>query len=153
MKIERTNNVELAIMLDNLAKEISALDNAFLKKPGEWTTKDYSDVREGILRLYETRIADSAERELIQSKGLTMNNCDKCDKEFQNENLIWISAEDFEPKPNEIISEAIYRMYDALCEDCYKNTINYISKEEEYINCKICGEEFIIDDGHHCSKL
>ena len=51
------------------------------------------------------------------------NTCDKCKKEMNTLNLIWITSEDFKPKTNEIIPVALYKKYDALCEECYLSEI------------------------------
>ena len=47
------------------------------------------------------------------------NACDKCKKIYLTHELIWITAEDFKPAHNEIITKEMYEKYDALCYDCY----------------------------------
>lgn len=51
------------------------------------------------------------------------NTCDKCNKREASDLLVWISAEDFEPKEGEDVPEDLYSKYDALCEDCYYKCI------------------------------
>lgn len=52
-----------------------------------------------------------------------LNTCDKCNEEIDTNDLVWITAEDFEPKENEIVPKELYEKYDALCEDCYLKLI------------------------------
>ncbi len=47
------------------------------------------------------------------------NSCDKCHRVMASESLVWITADDFEPKAGEIVAERLYQQYDALCELCY----------------------------------
>lgn len=51
------------------------------------------------------------------SNGL--NTCDKCGHKDQSEELIWITAEDFQTKPDEDLDPKAYDSYDALCLPCY----------------------------------
>jgi len=51
------------------------------------------------------------------------NTCDKCGIEINTNDLIWLTAEDFKPKPNEIVPKELYDKYDALCERCYLKLI------------------------------
>ena len=51
------------------------------------------------------------------------NTCDKCKEEHNTNDLIWITAEDFEPKQNENVPYVLYGKYDALCESCYLESI------------------------------
>ena len=53
-----------------------------------------------------------------------MNTCDKCNLKTKSEWLVWITAEDFEPKEGETVPEQAYEQYDALCEHCYLEVIN-----------------------------
>lgn len=55
---------------------------------------------------------------------MDMNTCDKCKAKQQSSELVWITAEDFTPHNGEIVPEAAYQKYDALCEACYLNVIN-----------------------------
>ena len=50
---------------------------------------------------------------------MTTNTCDSCKKVEKSEELIWITADDFEPKKGEYITVEMYQKYDALCESCY----------------------------------
>ena len=52
-----------------------------------------------------------------------MNNCDKCSGIEESLRLVWITAEDFKPKENEIVPKELYKKYDALCEKCYLEEI------------------------------
>jgi len=51
------------------------------------------------------------------------NSCDKCGIELLTDELIWITADGFRPKPNEIVPESLYPKFDALCEGCYLEEI------------------------------
>ena len=51
------------------------------------------------------------------------NTCDRCGAIERSEDLIWITAPDFQPKYNEFVPPMLYRKYDALCEDCYLSLI------------------------------
>lgn len=57
-----------------------------------------------------------------------LNECDKCHKWLDNDNLIWITTEDFMPHDGEVLSDNAYKLYDALCEDCY----------HDVTKCKYC---------------
>jgi hypothetical protein len=59
--------------------------------------------------------------ENMHKKGY--NICDKCNLLLRSEDLIWITSEDFEPKEGEIISEDMYKNYDALCLWCYEEEV------------------------------
>lgn len=48
-----------------------------------------------------------------------LNTCDKCCCEENSLDLIWITAEDFNPKKREVLLPETYKKYDALCEECY----------------------------------
>lgn len=48
-----------------------------------------------------------------------LNTCDKCGCVESTYDLIWITADDFEPKENEVVPKELYKKYDALCESCY----------------------------------
>jgi hypothetical protein len=58
-----------------------------------------------------------------------LNVCDKCGKKEKSEDLIWITAEDFRPRKNEIVPKWVYKKYDALCEECYLDIINLDNKK------------------------
>jgi len=51
------------------------------------------------------------------------NFCDKCHELDYSEDLIWITAFDFEPHKNEKIAPETYKKYNALCEDCYQSIL------------------------------
>jgi hypothetical protein len=55
--------------------------------------------------------------------GVELSTCDECGIEKDTDDLVWITAEDFEPKGNELIPEGLYNKYDALCEECYLKLI------------------------------
>ena len=52
-----------------------------------------------------------------------LNTCDRCNVIDNTEELVWITAEDFEPKEGEEVPVMAYRQYDALCETCYREVI------------------------------
>ena len=52
-----------------------------------------------------------------------LNICDNCGIIEDTYELIWITAEGFEPKPGEIVSEEVYNKYNALCLGCYTSII------------------------------
>lgn len=61
---------------------------------------------------------------------MNTNTCDKCGVEEPSGDLIWISADDFQPTEkdksngwNEDKHERMVQKYDALCELCYCNEI------------------------------
>lgn len=51
------------------------------------------------------------------------NTCDKCGGTRFSENLVWITADDFEPFVGEIVPEEAYKQYDALCDSCYESIL------------------------------
>ena len=64
---------------------------------------------------------DDEVAEFLEDKEL--NTCDKCDTIDSTYDLIWLTAEDFEPKKGETVPKELYKKYDALCEDCYQKSI------------------------------
>ena len=44
--------------------------------------------------------------------------CDKCKAEERENDIIWITAEDFEPREGEVLKQSD-EQYDALCDFCY----------------------------------
>lgn len=56
-------------------------------------------------------------------KEFELNSCDKCGMIDNSTDLVWITAEDFKPKANEIVPKELYGKYDALCEECYLKLI------------------------------
>ncbi len=52
------------------------------------------------------------------------NTCDKCHCTYYTENLVWITADDFQPFVGEIVPEEAYKKYDALCQRCYEEVIS-----------------------------
>jgi gamma-glutamylcyclotransferase (GGCT)/AIG2-like uncharacterized protein YtfP len=70
-----------------------------------------------------TEIKES-EEELIQYlDDNELNVCDKCGVIINTNDLIWITAEDFEPKENEVISARTFETYDSLCYECYLSLV------------------------------
>ena len=55
---------------------------------------------------------------------LEKNTCDKCKHTHNSIDLIWITAEDFQPKEGEHITPQMYNQYAALCESCYLEMAN-----------------------------
>lgn len=55
--------------------------------------------------------------EILHDDGL--NTCDKCGREMDTHDLVWITTEDFTPRKGEVLPEYAYSIYDALCEPCY----------------------------------
>lgn len=51
------------------------------------------------------------------------NTCDLCHEVENTSDLVWISAEDFQPFDNEIVPKELYKKYQALCEYCYLKLI------------------------------
>ena len=51
------------------------------------------------------------------------NTCDRCGAVELSQELVWITAEGFKPKPGEVVPEKLYKKYDALCEPCYLQLI------------------------------
>ena len=62
-------------------------------------------------------------------KEYEMNTCDKCDEINYTGDLVWITAEDFEPKDGEIVTKEMYSTYDALCEECYMEMVRRNQKQ------------------------
>lgn len=52
-----------------------------------------------------------------------MNTCDRCDEKIDSADLVWLTAEDFEPRPGERVPKSAYKQYDALCDPCYMQVI------------------------------
>jgi len=55
-----------------------------------------------------------------------LNTCDKCNIISSTYDLVWLTAEDFEPKKGEKVPKELYKKYDALCEDCYQESIKKV---------------------------
>ena len=49
-----------------------------------------------------------------------MATCDKCGDECDDQDLIWIDSEDFEPPEGEVLKPSAYEKYSALCGSQYK---------------------------------
>jgi hypothetical protein len=47
------------------------------------------------------------------------NTCDKCGEQERSTDLVWITADDFQPAIGEVVPPELYKKYDALCEPCY----------------------------------
>jgi len=54
---------------------------------------------------------------------MDINNCDKCKQTEHTQDLVWITAEDFEPRKGEVVPKELYKKFDALCEPCYFSEI------------------------------
>jgi len=52
------------------------------------------------------------------------NTCDKCNTKEDTTELVWITAEGFEPGEGETVKKKTYEQYDALCEECYLSETN-----------------------------
>lgn len=62
------------------------------------------------------------EQQRLADNGL--NVCDKCGREDNSNDLIWIDSEDFTPKVGKVLKRsAILECYSALCEPCYKSEL------------------------------
>lgn len=72
------------------------------------------------------------------------NTCDKCYALTASNDLIWPTAEGFEPEDGEIPSQDAYD-YDALCEDCYKTVLAF---------CGDCGRQAttVINTNYRCDR-
>ena len=60
--------------------------------------------------------------------------CDRCYEEYDTEDLIWVTADDFEPKKEDGLTSRILKKmlkvpYDALCENCYCEFIQVHKKD------------------------
>jgi len=60
---------------------------------------------------------------IINKKNAEQNTCDMCGGLFDTGELVWITADDFTPKEGEKVPVFAFKMYDALCEDCYLEII------------------------------
>ena len=47
------------------------------------------------------------------------STCDKCGAVLEIGELVWITADDFEPRKGEKVKLTAFKRYDALCEPCY----------------------------------
>lgn len=65
-----------------------------------------------------------------------MNNCDNCNTREQSQDLIWLTAEDFEPIKGEVVPAWAYKQFDALCLGCYEDLINGLIKEGQNMATK-----------------
>jgi hypothetical protein len=54
---------------------------------------------------------------------MELNSCDKCKVEINTLDLVWITAEDFQPFEGEVLNAQAYNKYDALCESCYRSEL------------------------------
>lgn len=64
--------------------------------------------------------------ELLEWAGVPedgQNTCDKCKTVAESTALVWITAEDFEPKEGETVKPEAFKKYDALCESCYQEEL------------------------------
>ena len=51
-----------------------------------------------------------------------LNTCDKCHSVVSTYDLIWLTADDFEPLPDETLTDEA-KKYDAVCQNCYGDII------------------------------
>jgi hypothetical protein len=58
--------------------------------------------------------------------SLSYNTCDKCKQRHISDDLVWITALDFQPFGGEVVPPALYKKYDALCELCYAASIDIL---------------------------
>lgn len=49
--------------------------------------------------------------------------CDKCSAIESTYSLVWLTSGDFKPHQDEYVSKSMYKLYDCLCEECYKELI------------------------------
>ena len=85
--------------------------------PKEVIGKKYTDVA----KLFKTE----ADLDIYLEEN-ELNTCDKCNKIDSTYDLVWITSPDFEPKEGEIVPQELYKKYDALCEDCYQESIKKV---------------------------
>jgi hypothetical protein len=78
-----------------------------------------------LVELIEEKLgnADFVINDFMDNKEI--NSCDRCKDYFSTYSLVWLSADGFEPHENEIVPDIVYQKYDALCENCYSEVINY----------------------------
>jgi len=55
--------------------------------------------------------------------SIKLNTCDKCGFEDDTNELIWITADGFQPFKGETVKLNAFKKYDALCEPCYKSEL------------------------------
>ena len=70
-----------------------------------------------------SKIAPTKGNGLCWSCDGDYGNCDECDEFVLNDRLINIRSEDFNPLPNEIVPESLYKRYETLCGECYESLI------------------------------
>ncbi len=46
--------------------------------------------------------------------------CDKCERVYSSYDLNWITADSFGLKSGEYLREKVFKKYDCLCEECFK---------------------------------
>jgi L-rhamnose mutarotase len=117
---------------DCIVDEISELFGYALTEVDKEEFENLSDKE--LIELYKSRKNTQA-FDYLHERGY--NCCDKCSDISQSEDLIWITAEDFEPKENEIVSDETYSKFDSLCEDCYKEEITFVKNtdKEHFYKC------------------
>ena len=59
----------------------------------------------------------------INKRNADCNTCDKCQGLFDSDELTWITADDYTPKKGERLPAPAFKMYDAVCEDCYQSIL------------------------------
>ena len=55
--------------------------------------------------------------------AIEMNTCDKCKEKVHELDLIWLTAEDFQPLPDERVIPEKAKGLDAVCHNCYGDII------------------------------
>ena len=73
-----------------------------------------------------------------------MNTCDCCNLEMHPNNLIWISADGFQPLEGEELLESVYNEYAFLCNACYEYELNEFKKsiKESKLHLKYLNQEY-----------
>ena len=60
-----------------------------------------------------------------------MNTCDKCKETVHELDLIWLTADDFTPLPDERVIPEKAAGIDAICANCYGDIIELIKDKEK----------------------
>ena len=63
---------------------------------------------------------------MINKRNADTNTCDMCGNVFDTDALVWITSEDFTPKQGENVPKYAYKLYDALCENCYLSILEKV---------------------------
>jgi hypothetical protein len=73
----------------------------------------------------------------MNKRNTEQNTCDKCGQLFDSEELVWITADDFTPKEGEVVPARAFKMYDALCEDCYESILEIKNPKYFFVSAQI----------------